>query len=151
MLSSWQATWGCGGDPARGADAEIRCRSQGGADHLERMGDGGGLEVNTTSGDWVRADPIPGTFVVNLGDLLHRWSNGLYHSALHRVMNNRAQRNRHSIVLFFNPAYDTRVECLPTCIKPGEIAKFPPCTAGEHTKQRYDESRRHLQPTENDV
>lgn len=113
--------------------------------------DRGGLEVNTTSGDWVRADPIPGTFVVNLGDLLHRWSNGLYHSALHRVMNNRSQRNRHSIVLFFNPAYDTRVECLPTCVKPGEIAKFPPCTAGEHTKQRYDESRRHLQQTENDV
>lgn len=106
--------------------------------------DCGGLEVNTANGDWVRAEPIPGTFVINLGDLLHRWSNGRYHSAMHRVMNNRSGRNRHSIVLFYNPSYDTRVECLPTCLEPGESPKFPPCTAGEHTRQRYEDSRRHL-------
>src|SRR6202041_1189802 len=67
----------------------------------------GGLEVETAAGDWIRAEPIPGTFVVNLGDLVPRWTNGLYHSNMHRVMNNRAGRNRHSIVLFYNPAYDT--------------------------------------------
>ena len=64
---------------------------------------------------------------------------------MHRVMNNRAGRNRHSIVLFYNPAYDTHVECLPTCLTPGETPKHPPCTAGEHLAQRYDDSRRHLQ------
>lgn len=108
----------------------------------------GGLEVETATGDWVRVDPIPGTFVVNLGDLLMRWTNGQFHSSLHRVMNNRSGKNRHSIVLFYNQAHETHVECLPTCLAPGEVPKFPPCTAGEHTMQRYNDSRRHLQPAE---
>jgi isopenicillin N synthase-like dioxygenase len=110
--------------------------------------DCGGLEVETAAGDWVHAEPIAGTFVVNLGDLVPRWTNGLYHSNLHRVMNNRSGRNRHSMVLFYNPTYETRVECLPTCLEPGETPKHPPCTAGEHTMQRYNDSRRHLQPAQ---
>lgn len=105
----------------------------------------GGLEVETASGDWVRVNPIPGTFVVNLGDLVPRWSNGLYHSSLHRVMNNRSKRQRHSIVLFYNQAHETHVEALPTCLKTGETPLFPPCTAGEHTSQRYRESRPQLE------
>lgn len=108
----------------------------------------GGLEVETASGEWVRVDPVPGTFVVNLGDLVRRWTNGKYHSSLHRVMNNRSGQNRHSIVLFFNQAHETHVECLPTCLEPGEQPNFPPCTAGEHTLERYNESRHHLQPAE---
>jgi isopenicillin N synthase-like dioxygenase len=104
----------------------------------------GGLEVENASGEWVRAEPIPGTFVVNLGDLMARWTNGLFHSNMHRVMNGTSGRNRHSIVLFYNPAPETHVECLPTCLRPGETAKHPPCTAGAHTAQRYRESRAHL-------
>jgi len=101
----------------------------------------GGLEVETASGAWVRAEPVPGTFVVNLGDILRRWTNGRYHSSLHRVMNNRSGRNRHSIVLFYNQAHDTHVEALPTCLAPGETPLYPPCSAGEHSMQRYRESR----------
>jgi isopenicillin N synthase-like dioxygenase len=104
----------------------------------------GGLEVQTAHGDWIRAEPIPGTFVVNLGDLVARWTNGIYHSNMHRVLNVHSGRNRHSLVLFYNPAYATHVECLPTCLAPGEEAKYSPCTSGEHIKQRYDDSRRHL-------
>jgi isopenicillin N synthase-like dioxygenase len=106
--------------------------------------DCGGLEVENASGEWVKAEPIPGTFVVNLGDLMSRWTNERYHSSLHRVMNNVSGRNRHSIVLFYNPEYDTLVECLPTCLAPGEQPKYAPCTAGEHSAQRYRESRAHL-------
>ena len=106
----------------------------------------GGLEVETAAGDWVRAEPIPGTIVVNLGDIILRWTNGRYHSSLHRVMNNRSGRNRHSMVLFFNQSHDTMVESLSTCLEPGETPKYPPCTSGEHTLQRYQDSRRHLQP-----
>jgi len=104
----------------------------------------GGLEVETASGEWVRVEPIPGTFVVNLGDIMLRWTNSHYHSSLHRVMNNRSEENRHSIVLFFNHAHDTHVECLPTCLAKGETPMFLPCTAGEHSTQRYQESRPQL-------
>ena len=107
----------------------------------------GGLEVETASGEWVRVEPIPGTFVVNLGDIMLRWTNSKYHSSLHRVMNNNSGRNRHSIVLFFNQAHNTHVECLPSCLSAGEKPIFLPCTAGEHSTQRYKESRSNLEKT----
>jgi len=107
----------------------------------------GGLEVETAAGNWVRLDPVPGSFVVNLGDLVVNWSNGLYHSSLHRVMNNRAGTDRYSIVLFYDHAYETPVEALRTCIKPGEQPKFAPCISGDHRKAKYLASRGHPQVT----
>jgi isopenicillin N synthase-like dioxygenase len=115
-----------------------------GAITLLAQDDCGGLEVENARGEWLHADPVPDTFVVNLGDMVARWTNGRYHSNMHRVMNNVSGRNRHSIVLFFNPAYYTPVECLPTCLAAdGGHAKYPACTAGEHIAQRYRESRMH--------
>lgn len=101
----------------------------------------GGLEVQTVAGDWIRVKPVPGAFVVNLGDLVEHWTNGIYHSSLHRVMNNRSGRNRHSIVLFYDQSYETPVEVLPTCIKPGEKPKYEPCISGEHRRAKYLASR----------
>ena len=107
--------------------------------------DCGGLEVQTGTGDWVRAEPIEDTFVVNLGDLVPRWTNGVYHSNMHRVLNNRSGRNRHSIAQFYNVAYATRIECLPGCIREGEEPRFAPCTAGEHRQERINASLRQIQ------
>ena len=101
----------------------------------------GGLEVQTAAGDWIRVQPVPGAFVVNLGDLVVNWTNGLYHSSLHRVMNNRAGRDRHSIVLFYDQSYETPVDVLPTCVAPGEKPKFEPCVSGEHRRAKYLASR----------
>jgi isopenicillin N synthase-like dioxygenase len=103
--------------------------------------DKGGLEVETASGDWVRVDPVAGAFVVNLGDLVVNWSNGLYHSSLHRVMNNRSGTDRYSIVLFYDHAYETPVSVLETCVKPGEQPKFAPCISGDHRRAKYLASR----------
>jgi len=103
----------------------------------------GGLEVETASGDWVRVDPAPGAFVVNLGDLVVNWTNGLYHSSLHRVMNNRSGADRYSMVLFYDHAYDTPVEVLKTCLRPGEAPKFEPCISGDHRAAKYVASRGH--------
>jgi isopenicillin N synthase-like dioxygenase len=115
-----------------------------GAITLLAQDDCGGLEVENARGEWLRAVPVPDTFVVNLGDMIARWTNGLYHSNMHRVMNNVSGRNRHSLVLFFNPEYYTPVSCLPTCLTAaGGQAKYPACTAGEHIAQRYRESRQH--------
>jgi len=82
----------------------------------------GGLEVRNVEGDWIRAAPIAGTFVVNLGDLMQRWTNGLYRSNMHRVRNNSATRDRYSMPFFYGPRPDSRIECLPTCTD----AEHPP-------------------------
>jgi hypothetical protein len=62
-------------------------------------------------------------------------------------MNNRAGTDRYSIVLFYDHAYETPVEALTTCIKPGEQPKFAPCISGDHRKAKYLASRGHPQVT----
>jgi isopenicillin N synthase-like dioxygenase len=99
--------------------------------------DVGGLDVQDTSGSWLHAEPVPGTFVINLGDLMARWTNERYHSTPHRVFNPPDARDRYSIVLFYGPRDDARIECLPTCIRPGETPRFAACTAGEHLAERW--------------
>ncbi len=97
----------------------------------------GGLQVwDQESGDWVHATPIPGTFVVNLGDMIARWTNDRYRSTLHRVVNTSG-RERYSIPFFFTGDYDHRVECIPTCLPPGETAKYPPISVEEHLRACY--------------
>ena len=100
----------------------------------------GGLEVETASGEWIRVDPIPGAFVVNLGDLVPEWTNGLYHSSLHRVFNTRPDQDRYSVVLFYNPRYETVVETIPSCLAPGEKPR-PSFVSGEHRQKRAAAAR----------
>lgn len=106
--------------------------------------DCGGLEVENAAGEWLRADPIAGTFVVNLGDMIKRWTNDLYHSNMHRVLNGNSVRDRYSFALFFNPDHFTRVECLPSCRPDQGEPKYEPCTSGayvaERLRQSYDEN-----------
>lgn len=99
--------------------------------------DSGGLQVrDAAAGGWIDAPPVPGTFVVNLGDLFERWTNGRYHSTLHRVIN-VSGRERHSVPFFFtgNPLH--RVECLPTCLAVDEKPSYPPVTVEEHLMACY--------------
>ena len=71
--------------------------------------DNGGLEIQSKSGEWVEAPPIPGTFIINLGDLMQIWSNGEFSSTPHRVIN-RSGADRYSIPFFANPRWDTPVK-----------------------------------------
>jgi isopenicillin N synthase-like dioxygenase len=98
----------------------------------------GGLEVQHASGEWMRATPIPGTLIVNLGDMIRRWTNDIYHSTMHRVLNNVSNRERYSVASFFNPNYNYRVTCLPTCLPEGSAPLHPPCTVGEHIKEMFE-------------
>jgi isopenicillin N synthase-like dioxygenase len=94
--------------------------------------DVGGLEVKGAGDDWIRATPIPGTFVVNLGDMIRRWTNDTYRSTLHRVVGGTGNRDRYSIATFFDPRHDYRVVCVPTCLTANAEPIYPPCTVGEH-------------------
>ena len=99
----------------------------------------GGLEVQSPDGGWIRADPVPGTFVINLGDMVPRLTNGLYHSNFHRVLNNKGA-DRYSVATFFNPPYDYVFECAPTCLRLGEAAP-PPTSFGEHIQDMMRRTR----------
>jgi len=69
------------------------------------------LQVKTKDGKWIWVQPIQGTFVVNIGDMLMIWTNGLYQSTLHRVLNNNS-KYRVSVPFFYEPNFETRVEPL---------------------------------------
>ncbi|KAK0461982.1 uncharacterized protein EV420DRAFT_1640277 [Desarmillaria tabescens] len=93
----------------------------------------GGLEVQDPhTGLYYPATPIPGTIVINVGDLLSRWSNDTLRSTLHRVVAPPAKQisetevvtpARQSIAYFSNPNFTTEISCLPNC---GKEAKYPP-------------------------
>ena len=101
--------------------------------------DVGGLEVQNRAGQWIAAPYIEGTFVVNIGDMLARWSNDLFVSTPHRVVN-ASGRERYSIPMFYDPDFDTVVECLPNCSGPGNPRKYPRTVAGEYITQKYDDA-----------
>jgi isopenicillin N synthase-like dioxygenase len=101
----------------------------------------GGLQVCNAAGDWVDVPAIPGCFIVNLGDLMARWTNDAWVSTLHRVVNPpaelAAESRRQSLVFFHNPNYDAPVACIPTCLRPGEAPKYEPTTSGEHLRRLF--------------
>jgi isopenicillin N synthase-like dioxygenase len=104
---------------------------------LLRQGEIGGLQVwDQASGGWIHADPLPGTFVVNLGDMIARWTNDRYRSTLHRVVN-VSGRERYSVPFFYVGNCDHVVECIPTCLAPGERPKYPPTTVEAHLREMY--------------
>lgn len=99
--------------------------------------DVGGLQVFDNNNDrWIEAAPIPGTFVVNLGDMIARWTNDRYRSTLHRVVN-RSGRERYSVPFFFTGNPDYEVSCIPTCLAPGEKPKYPPIAVEDHLQAMY--------------
>jgi isopenicillin N synthase-like dioxygenase len=98
--------------------------------------DNGGLQVRQKEGGWIEAPPIPGTFVINIGDLLARWTNDLFASTPHRVIN-RSGRERYSIALFYDPHFDTPIEVLDTCCRQGEVPLYAPTTCGAYILGRF--------------
>lgn len=97
--------------------------------------DNGGLQVRGPEG-WIDAPPVPGAYVVNLGDMIARWTNDRYRSTLHRVIN-RSGRERHSIPFFYSGNPDHEVRCIETCLGPGEAPKYPPLRVQDHLRAMY--------------
>lgn len=101
--------------------------------------DVGGLEVKNKDGDWVPAPPIPGSFVMNVGDILARWSNDVFVSTPHRVIN-RSGRERYSQPFFFDPSMDATIEALSVCVPAGEAPKYAPVEYGDYLMERIDKN-----------
>ena len=100
----------------------------------------GGLEVMGPDG-WAAVPVVPGGFVVNLGDMMARWTNDRWVSTLHRVglppPDAGRSTRRQSIVFFHNVAWDAEVRCLPTCLAPGESPRYEPVLAGPHLLSKF--------------
>ena len=108
---------------------------------VNQSNDVAGLEVQDRSGTWVAPPIRRDGFILNLGDLLARWTNQRWMSTPHRVANpppgSGAAARRTSIVYFTTPNYDAVIECLPSCLKPGEVPLHPPTTVDAYRRQRF--------------
>ena len=95
-----------------------------------------GLEVRNRAGEWISAPPIPGTFVVNIADMMQRWTNGRFVSTPHRVAN-RSGRDRHSVPFFVNPDYAARIEPLPQFAASGRPSEHVVLDCGPYVEAAY--------------
>ncbi len=76
----------------------------------------GALQVQSQNdGTWITADPIPDTFIVNIGDMMQRWTNGLWKSTRHRVIH-KGDGYRVSVPFFYEPDFGALVEPLEACV-----------------------------------
>jgi isopenicillin N synthase-like dioxygenase len=99
--------------------------------------DTGGIQVwNNASSEWVDATPVPGAYVVNLGNMMMRWTDYRYLFNLHRVIN-RSGKERFSIPFFFSGNPDYTVKCFPSCVDPEKGAKYPPVAVHDWMTGRF--------------
>ncbi len=113
-----------------------------------------GLSILLPDGRWMDAPGIENAFVVNGGDILHRWSNERFLSTPHRVRNVSGQV-RYAIPFFCDPDHDTMIECLPSCHSAERPSKYPPIKFGDYAlwfaAQRYGHISQATAPTDAEV
>lgn len=113
-----------------------------------------GLSILLPDGRWMEAPGVEDAFVVNGGDILHRWTNERFLSTPHRVRNVSGQI-RYAIPFFCDPDHDTTIECLPSCQSLERPAKYPPIKFGDYAlwfaAQRYGHMAKVAAPSEAEV
>ncbi|TLX53248.1 2OG-Fe(II) oxygenase [Stutzerimonas nosocomialis] len=108
----------------------------------------GGLQVQNVRGEWIDAPPIEGTYVVNIGDMMARWSNDRYKSTPHRVVSPLGV-DRYSMPFFAEPHPDTEISCLPGCHDAQNPPRYASTTCSAYMLSRFAETyayRRTEQP-----
>lgn len=100
----------------------------------------GGLQVLSRQGEWLDVNIVPESFVINIGDLMMRWTNDRWISTVHRVVNPPRDKSlgsrRQSMVFFHNPNNDAAIEPISSCVDYSHPPKYAPITAGEHLEMK---------------
>jgi isopenicillin N synthase-like dioxygenase len=96
-------------------------------------------------GSWIDVPARPTAYVVNLGDMLERWTNGLFRSTLHRVITD-GSAERFSLPCFYDPHFDTEVDVLDICCSVDNPPKYPRTTSGQHLLDMYKETHADFEP-----
>ncbi len=104
-----------------------------------------GLQVLDGAGLWHDVVPIPGALLINLGDVLARWTNDRWISTMHRVLpsidaQGRPHRRR-SAAFFHDGNFDALITCLPGCADADRPARYGPVTVAEHISAKLAGSR----------
>ncbi len=103
-----------------------------------------GLEVRNGAGEWIAAPPIPGAFVVNIGDMLEVWTNGEFAATAHRVR--AVTQERYSLPYFATCDFETEVAPAPEFVSAERPAKYAPIVSGEHLYHQTVRSFAYLAP-----
>jgi isopenicillin N synthase-like dioxygenase len=108
---------------------------------LRKEPDDRSLQVKNKAAEWVDVPVVEGTFIINIGDLMQQWTNDIWLSTVHRVVNpafdSPENVDRLSIVFFHQPNYDALVSCLPTCKSEDRPAKYQTVSSGDHLRSKF--------------
>jgi isopenicillin N synthase-like dioxygenase len=96
-----------------------------------------GLEIQHPSGGWQSVPIEDGAFIVNIGDLMARWSNDRWVSTVHRCSCEKSSSRRQSVAFFHLPNWDAEIRAIPTCVPEGSAARYPPVLAGEYLMGKF--------------
>lgn len=103
--------------------------------------DSRGLEIQRADGTWREVIPEQGAFIINIGDLMARWTNDRWKSTLHRVVNppttNDPQSRRQSLAYFHQPDWFAEIDCLDTCIAADGTKKYEPVYSGPYLMSKF--------------
>lgn len=104
----------------------------------------GGLQVEMPDSSWMPVQAGPGELIVNLGDMMQRWTNDRWKSTMHRVVTpdqlGDATSRRLSIGYFMHPNHDAQIQCIPSCVDDGNEPRYPIISAGDHIRLKIEKS-----------
>lgn len=100
-----------------------------------------GLEIYSPAGEWIAVPPIEDALVINIGDLMARWTNDRWVSTLHRVANpagsSSGSNRRQSLAFFHQPNWFAEIECIESCLASGETPKYSPVLSGPYLMSKF--------------
>jgi len=99
----------------------------------------GGLEIKTSNNEWFSAPIIPGTFLINIGHMIQRWTNDYYRATIHRVIPPK-HATRCSLPFFFEPDFDTVVAPLEKFCSKGNLPQYKPIHFGNYLERTFKTS-----------